>query len=1061
VHEYAQAVVFRRNTLDPPIDMEDVTAAWSPRGASQAAFVGEPDRPGSVRLLVGGMSSAGAHATPNNPEGGSSYDLAPASDSAGSEAANSIADGRCQFPACERGAASADLAHKDFGRRCVGSYVPPPEVGRLLGDDPCAICLEPLRSRAQTITLCGHVFHRSCLEAARTQICPQCRQPIDLPDEEEVLVNSEGAQMRLGVDRFTYYCGRRLGVERIPNSDGCCGPDEGPQCDACYRVQLQLLEAAGTLLVGNTSGDFHLASAFGAMDLSATAFAASLAARGVRNHANTHLYFGSPVSALDWPTQSLSASLLTSVRPHTDSYVPAPFHEPAVGQYANYVQPPASLSPGGEWGATGHVSLTEVPRALPSSLAGRLELCVGGPGLAGNATRVLGSGAYAVVCEVRDRVTWEPRALKVVAGQPVAARGLLDQVRSEMAVQVGLRHPNIARLFEALEAEDDHFYFVFEYAALGSLERHIASLPQHRLALPEAARFVWQIADAVAYLHSDAVRLLHRDIKASNVLLFSESHVKLTDFGWSVRFSDHELPVGHAGTTSHMAPEVIMGHPHGIGADYWSIGVFLHEVAVGSLPFSTVEAACHAELQLPAWLPAPACDLVFRLLRVDPARRARAEDVLTHAFFEAAAEFRVSAPASVEGTRAGAVAQAHSLGGAPVAPAVIRLMSYGGTATTAPPPALAALLPVPVPVPASPAMQVHGASPPTPHPLPVPVPVGVSPRSSTAVVTATAGAAPNAHTVLPSQGAVRSGHLRSSQPWHLTQRAGSVAFTTRSPRGRRGTLMSSRGAVPMGAMRSWAPSTNTQAQGSFVPPGGNQHAWRMSSVALRPRAAARSASVSSWVPAPSAASRFQADALHPPASQQQNQRRQSSSTVGSWEALPIPRPAHAPVPAAAESLRSPRQQQHLPGLHSSQPQQPQPQQPQPQQQQPQQQQQQQQQPPPHLHPQPQPQLQQAQQALPQPPQSPQWHQASMRGFQWRAQVQPRLHPQFHVLQQWRVPQQPPAVGSLATNVANSGTQHFARDVGFSGQPHAALYGLRACSDARIPIGVQVARAAGA
>eukprot|EP00401_Gymnodinium_catenatum_P001677 CAMPEP_0117511070 /NCGR_PEP_ID=MMETSP0784-20121206/28317_1 /TAXON_ID=39447 /ORGANISM="" /LENGTH=1041 /DNA_ID=CAMNT_0005306729 /DNA_START=76 /DNA_END=3201 /DNA_ORIENTATION=- len=1041
--------------------MEDVTAAWSPRGASQAAFVGEPDRPGSVRLLVGGMSSAGAHATPNNPEGGSSYDLAPASDSAGSEAANSIADGRCQFPACERGAASADLAHKDFGRRCVGSYVPPPEVGRLLGDDPCAICLEPLRSRAQTITLCGHVFHRSCLEAARTQICPQCRQPIDLPDEEEVLVNSEGAQMRLGVDRFTYYCGRRLGVERIPNSDGCCGPDEGPQCDACYRVQLQLLEAAGTLLVGNTSGDFHLASAFGAMDLSATAFAASLAARGVRNHANTHLYFGSPVSALDWPTQSLSASLLTSVRPHTDSYVPAPFHEPAVGQYANYVQPPASLSPGGEWGATGHVSLTEVPRALPSSLAGRLELCVGGPGLAGNATRVLGSGAYAVVCEVRDRVTWEPRALKVVAGQPVAARGLLDQVRSEMAVQVGLRHPNIARLFEALEAEDDHFYFVFEYAALGSLERHIASLPQHRLALPEAARFVWQIADAVAYLHSDAVRLLHRDIKASNVLLFSESHVKLTDFGWSVRFSDHELPVGHAGTTSHMAPEVIMGHPHGIGADYWSIGVFLHEVAVGSLPFSTVEAACHAELQLPAWLPAPACDLVFRLLRVDPARRARAEDVLTHAFFEAAAEFRVSAPASVEGTRAGAVAQAHSLGGAPVAPAVIRLMSYGGTATTAPPPALAAA--------------IAGASACSREPGdagPWRIATNAAPASS-------ASASWRLAPLFDRGGHCNSG--RSAKCSHCAAIAGcrekralalQSALAPYTARGQR------RFHNPLAPRATWDPHEQPgccangrdeelgaehkqQAQGSFVPPGGNQHAWRMSSVALRPRAAARSASVSSWVPAPSAASRFQADALHPPASQQQNQRRQSSSTVGSWEALPIPRPAHAPVPAAAESLRSPRQQQHLPGLHSSQPQQPQPQQPQPQQQQPQQQQQQQQQPPPHLHPQPQPQLQQAQQALPQPPQSPQWHQASMRGFQWRAQVQPRLHPQFHVLQQWRVPQQPPAVGSLATNVANSGTQHFARDVGFSGQPHAALYGLRACSDARIPIGVQVARAAGA
>jgi len=60
-----------------------------------------------------------------------------------------------------------------------GSYLQPEEVGRLVGDDICAICLEPLLGRAQTISLCGHVFHRSCLNRCGDALCPTCRQPID------------------------------------------------------------------------------------------------------------------------------------------------------------------------------------------------------------------------------------------------------------------------------------------------------------------------------------------------------------------------------------------------------------------------------------------------------------------------------------------------------------------------------------------------------------------------------------------------------------------------------------------------------------------------------------------------------------------------------------------------------------------------------------------------------------------------------------------------------------------------------------------------------------------
>jgi len=61
----------------------------------------------------------------------------------------------------------------------AGSYAPPSAVNALIGDALCVICLEPLQGRAQTITVCGHIFHRGCINSYGKSTCPQCRHPID------------------------------------------------------------------------------------------------------------------------------------------------------------------------------------------------------------------------------------------------------------------------------------------------------------------------------------------------------------------------------------------------------------------------------------------------------------------------------------------------------------------------------------------------------------------------------------------------------------------------------------------------------------------------------------------------------------------------------------------------------------------------------------------------------------------------------------------------------------------------------------------------------------------
>lgn len=312
------------------------------------------------------------------------------------------------------------------------------------------------------------------------------------------------------------------------------------------------------------------------------------------------------------------------------SYVPPPLF--SMGMYAPPLvngpyppPPPFAALPSAQHHPAG--CLTEVPSSLPARLASDWELCS-----TGGQTQVIGTGAYAVVCLVRKRATGQAYALKVIAEAPLAIRGLLPQVRDEMEHHRVCVHPNITRMFEATHA-DGHFYMISELAQHGSLEQLLGRVQGGWLHLTDAAFFLKHLVGAVAYLHSDSVQILHRDIKEANVLIVSSQCAQLTDFGFSIRLSDHQLPSGHAGSVSHMAPEVLKGHSYGLGADCWSMGVVLYRMLSGRLPFDNPQASMQSlYVQLPADWVAHAGDLVKQLLCLDASKRMRAKELLTHVF---------------------------------------------------------------------------------------------------------------------------------------------------------------------------------------------------------------------------------------------------------------------------------------------------------------------------------------------------------------------------------------------------------------------------------------------
>lgn len=101
-----------------------------------------------------------------------------------------------------------------------------------------------------------------------------------------------------------------------------------------------------------------------------------------------------------------------------------------------------------------------------------------------------------------------------------------------------------------------------------------------------------KIAEAVlgglTYLYREH-RIMHRDIKPSNILVNSKGHIKICDFGVSSEL-EGSVAETFVGTGTYMAPERIQGSPYTVKSDVWSVGLTLHELAIGKFPFGSDSA---------------------------------------------------------------------------------------------------------------------------------------------------------------------------------------------------------------------------------------------------------------------------------------------------------------------------------------------------------------------------------------------------------------------------------------------------------------------------------------
>jgi len=250
--------------------------------------------------------------------------------------------------------------------------------------------------------------------------------------------------------------------------------------------------------------------------------------------------------------------------------------------------------------------------------------------------KTLGQGSFGEVKKAKNKTTGEEIAVKIINKSDMAQEDLLA-LQTEVEILSQIDHPNVVKLFEVWE-DKLKFYMVMEIMTGGELFDRIVEKDHY--SEKEAADTIRPIVDAIRYCHNMGVA--HRDLKPENLLYATKdphSIIKISDFGLA-KIYDSSLMMTQCGTPSYVAPEVLEGKGYDETVDFWSIGIILYILLCGFPPFydddndKLFELISKGKVEFPSpyWdnISDPAKDLIRRLLNVDPNKRLKSDDILSH-----------------------------------------------------------------------------------------------------------------------------------------------------------------------------------------------------------------------------------------------------------------------------------------------------------------------------------------------------------------------------------------------------------------------------------------------
>ncbi|XP_041709498.1 protein kinase C theta type [Coregonus clupeaformis] len=252
--------------------------------------------------------------------------------------------------------------------------------------------------------------------------------------------------------------------------------------------------------------------------------------------------------------------------------------------------------------------------------------------------KMLGKGSFGKVFLAELKSSREFFAVKALKKDVVLMDDDVECTMVERRVlSLAWEHPFLTHLHCTFQTTENLF-FVMEYLNGGDLMFHIQNC--HKFDVQRSTFYAAEIICGLQFLHSKGI--VYRDLKLDNVLLDSEGHIKIADFGMCKENMEGETRTcTFCGTPDYIAPEILLGQKYGSSVDWWSFGVLLYEMLIGQSPFHG-----HDEEELfqsirtddpcyPRWLPKDAQDILIKLFVREPERRLGVKgNIRQHSFFK-------------------------------------------------------------------------------------------------------------------------------------------------------------------------------------------------------------------------------------------------------------------------------------------------------------------------------------------------------------------------------------------------------------------------------------------
>ncbi|XP_076464470.1 MAP/microtubule affinity-regulating kinase 3-like isoform X3 [Babylonia areolata] len=243
--------------------------------------------------------------------------------------------------------------------------------------------------------------------------------------------------------------------------------------------------------------------------------------------------------------------------------------------------------------------------------------------------KTIGKGNFAKVKLAKHVPTGKEVAIKIIDKTQLVPSSLQKLFR-EVRIMKLLDHPNIVKIFEVIETEKT-LYLVMEYASGGEVFDYLVA--HGRMREKEARAKFRQIVSAVQYCHQK--HIVHRDLKAENLLLDGDMNIKIADYGFSNEFVPGNKLDTFCGSPPYAAPELFQGKKYdGPEVDVWSLGVILYTLVSGSLPFDGQnlkelrERVLRGKYRIPFYMSTDCENLLKKFLVLNPVKRLSLETIM-------------------------------------------------------------------------------------------------------------------------------------------------------------------------------------------------------------------------------------------------------------------------------------------------------------------------------------------------------------------------------------------------------------------------------------------------